>query len=118
MVLLGIVPVLMHTPPMAACFSTTATRFPAFAPWMAARWPPGPEPTTIRSYGCIRRVQRALLFGGTHRRGHHRAGDINDTLVPQRGNVLGITIAAGQAHKVLLRGESVAVAHRARPRIR
>jgi len=27
MVLLGIVPVLMHTPPTALCFSTSATRF-------------------------------------------------------------------------------------------
>src|ERR1700675_3467378 len=118
MVLLGIVPVLMHTPPIAACFSTTATRFPAFAPWMAARWPPGPEPMTIRSYGCIRRVQRAFLFGGTNRRGNHRARSIDDTLVSQRGNVLSITSAPGQPHKMFLRGKSVAVAHRARPRIR
>jgi hypothetical protein len=54
MVLLGMVPVFMHTPPIAACFSTTAMRFPAFAPWIAARWPPGPEPMTIKSYGGIR----------------------------------------------------------------
>src|ERR1700690_441080 len=53
MVLLGIVPVLMHTPPIMVCFSTTATRFPALASWMAARCPPGPEPITTRSYGCI-----------------------------------------------------------------
>src|ERR1700722_4951280 len=118
MVLLGIVPVLMHTPPTAACFSTIATRFPAFAPWMAARWPPGPDPTTIRSYGCIRRVQRAFLFGGTYRRGHHRVGSINDTLVSECGNVLGIGIAAGQGDKMFLCGESAAVRHRARPRIR
>src|ERR1700724_3295125 len=53
MVLLGMVPVLMHTPPTALCFSTNATRFPAFTAWIAARCPPGPEPITISSYGCI-----------------------------------------------------------------
>src|ERR1700675_4335986 len=108
MVLLGIVPVLMHTPPMAACFSTTATRFPAFAPWMAARWPPGPEPMTIRSYGCIRRVQRAFLFGGTHRRGNHRHWSINDPVVSERANVLRIAVVSGQPYKMFLRGKSVA----------
>ena len=30
-----------------------ATRFPDLAPWMAARWPAGPEPITIRSKVCI-----------------------------------------------------------------
>ena len=30
-VLLGIVPVLIHTPPTEDCFSTIATRFPALA---------------------------------------------------------------------------------------
>ena len=35
------------------CFSTSATRLPAFTALIAARCPPGPEPITISSYGCI-----------------------------------------------------------------
>src|SRR5207237_580833 len=31
-------------------FSIKAARLPNFAAWMAARWPAGPEPTTMRSY--------------------------------------------------------------------
>ena len=46
-----------------------ATRFPAVAPWMATRWPTGPEPITIRSFGFIRSVfglpiDRPAWFGG------------------------------------------------------
>src|SRR5580692_9754464 len=111
MVLLGIVPVLIDTPPIAACFSTTATRFPAFAPWMAARCPPGPEPTTIKSYGCIRRVQRAFLFRGAIRRGVHGRRSINDALFSQRGNVRRVATDCGQPHEMILRGESVPIAH-------
>src|SRR5215475_13150108 len=62
MVLLGIVPVLKHTPPTMVCFSTTATAFPIFAAWMAARCPPGPEPITTRSNGRIRGILD--FFGG------------------------------------------------------
>src|SRR5438477_3737509 len=53
MVLLGIVPVLMATPPTTSSLSTKATCFPNFAAWMAARWPAGPEPMTMRSYFSI-----------------------------------------------------------------
>src|SRR5437667_10705920 len=53
MVLLGMVPVLMQQPPRDAIFSISATRFPSFAPWMAARCPAGPEPITIRSKVCM-----------------------------------------------------------------
>src|SRR5258708_34017220 len=53
MVLLGIVPVFVHTPPTPTPFSTMATRLPDFAAWIAARWPPGPEPITTKSYACI-----------------------------------------------------------------
>jgi hypothetical protein len=45
----GIVPVATHTPPTAGARSITATRFPSLAAWMAARWPPGPDPIAIRS---------------------------------------------------------------------
>src|SRR5439155_8009434 len=50
MVLLGIVPVLMAVPPTTSSFSISATRLPNLAAWMEARCPPGPEPTTMRSY--------------------------------------------------------------------
>src|SRR5262249_37782951 len=32
----------------------TATRLPALAAWIAARWPAGPEPITIKSKVCMR----------------------------------------------------------------
>src|SRR5262252_6213381 len=49
-VLLGIVPVLMQTPPMTVLRSTMATRLLSLAAWMAARCPAGPEPMTTMSY--------------------------------------------------------------------
>ncbi len=42
----GIVPVFVQTPPSVSRRSITATRRPSLAAWMAARWPPGPEPMT------------------------------------------------------------------------
>ena len=45
----GMVPVRTHTPPTPEARSTTATRLSSFAAWIAARWPPGPEPMAIRS---------------------------------------------------------------------
>src|SRR5579875_679986 len=60
MVLLGIVPLLTHTPPISCCFSIRATRLPDLAAWMAARWPAGPEPITITSYFCIPRPYAKL----------------------------------------------------------
>src|ERR1051326_1149296 len=53
MVLLGTVPVLTPAPPTISRCSTTATWRPHFAPWIAARWPAGPEPITIRSNFCM-----------------------------------------------------------------
>src|SRR6266513_4635673 len=53
MVLLGIVPVLIAVPPITSSFSMSAARLPNFAAGIAARWPPGPEPTTMRSYFSI-----------------------------------------------------------------
>src|SRR6266850_638101 len=53
-VLLGMVPVLMQTPPTSCCFSHIATRLRSLAAWVAARWPPGPLPMTIRSKLCMR----------------------------------------------------------------
>src|SRR5215469_6882515 len=50
MVLLGMVPVLIAAPPITSIFSTSAARLPNFVAWMAARWPAGPDPITMRSY--------------------------------------------------------------------
>src|SRR5580693_7149429 len=52
MVLEGMVPVLMHTPPTMERASTTTTRLPNLAAATAARCPAGPEPITTRSYCC------------------------------------------------------------------
>src|SRR5580704_11869520 len=54
MVLEGMVPVLMQTPPTHSRRSTTATRLPHFDAWMAALCPAGPVPSTIMSKVCIR----------------------------------------------------------------
>jgi hypothetical protein len=43
------VPVFVQTPPTISRRSTTAARLPSFAAWIAAFWPPGPEPITRRS---------------------------------------------------------------------
>ena len=48
-VLLGMVPVFVHTPPTVSSRSTTATRFPSLDAAIAAFWPPGPDPMTSRS---------------------------------------------------------------------
>src|SRR5947199_2396988 len=47
------VPVLMQTPPITSRRSIRATRFPVFAPWIAALCPAGPEPITTKSYSDI-----------------------------------------------------------------
>ncbi len=47
--LLGIVPVLIATPPTTSRRSTMHTRRPSFAAWTAARCPAGPLPITHRS---------------------------------------------------------------------
>jgi hypothetical protein len=49
MVLLGMVPVLTQAPPTISRCSITATRRPHLDPWMAARWPAGPDPMTMMS---------------------------------------------------------------------
>src|SRR5215469_12508492 len=53
MVLLGMVPVLMQTPPTLERCSTTTTLCPHLAPCTAARCPAGPDPITIKSYFCM-----------------------------------------------------------------
>src|SRR5580704_387203 len=118
MVLLGIVPVLMHTPPTAVCFSTNATRFPALTAWMAARCPPGPEPMTISSYGCIRGVLSVRFVRGVKGVGLHTISSIDDLRCCQCAGARNITMTSGQPHEMFLHGESVAVAHRSRARIR
>ena len=45
----GIVPVCTQEPPTWRSRSITATRLPAFAAWIAAFWPAGPEPMTTTS---------------------------------------------------------------------
>src|SRR5580698_7361919 len=50
MVLEGMVPVLMQTPPTTERDSTIATLFFSLEAATAARCPEGPEPTIIRSY--------------------------------------------------------------------
>ena len=42
-------PVLMQTPPTTSWRSTSITRLPSLAAWMAARWPAGPDPIATRS---------------------------------------------------------------------
>ena len=48
-VLRGIVPQLTRLPPTTLARSTTATRLPARAAWIAARSPAGPQPMTMTS---------------------------------------------------------------------
>ena len=43
------VPVLVQTPPTTLTASTTATRRPSLAAWIAAFWPAGPDPITSMS---------------------------------------------------------------------
>ena len=57
-VLEGIVPVWIETPPSRSRRSTTATRLPSLAAWMAAFCPLGPEPITRRSRSTL--MQRTL----------------------------------------------------------
>src|SRR5271169_2920554 len=49
-VLLGMVPVCTQTPPMVRLRSMTATFLRSLAAQIAAFWPAGPLPTTMRSY--------------------------------------------------------------------
>src|ERR1700761_6135396 len=50
MVLLGMVPVLIQTPPTTLRISTRATRLPFLTADTAARCPEGPDPMTSKSY--------------------------------------------------------------------
>ena len=61
MVLEGMVPVLMQTPPTTERASTTATRLFILAAATAARCPAGPEPMTTRSY--LTALMRVSLQG-------------------------------------------------------
>ena len=47
--LLGMVPVLMQTPPTTSLRSMMPTFLPSLAAWTAAFWPAGPVPMTSRS---------------------------------------------------------------------
>src|SRR6266852_3329674 len=112
MVLLGIVPVLMHAPPTMVCFSTTATRFPDFAAWMAARCPPGPEPITTRSYVCIRKI---LHFSFGRNRGKRGGGYVRPLSIGELGfaatKLSGtVNCGVGQFHEQLLHRNSLGAA--------
>src|SRR5713226_6680858 len=101
----------MHTPPTVLCFSTNATRLPAFAPWMAARCPPGPEPMTIRSYDCIRGVLRSGFWRGVVGRGVHVLGSISDFRAAKSQRAGGVTPRAigrigRKAQQMVLRGKA------------
>src|ERR1700688_3412084 len=86
---------------------------------MAALWPPGPEPMTIRSYGCIQGVLYFLfrVFRGT------RGG--GDFLFPSIGHVgrtfLGLSRTVNsrvsQRHQMLLDGKSPAPGAARGPRV-
>src|SRR5271163_1231118 len=117
MVLLGIVPILMHTPPTASCFSTMATRLPALAPWMAARCPPGPEPITIKSNGCIRGVLGGIFVRGANGVGRYSIMIIDDCRRSEGVRVRRVNGAGRDMHEVFLDGKAVTVARGLRPRI-
>src|ERR1700675_1694091 len=117
MVLLGMVPLFAHTPPTAACFSTSATRFPALTAWIAARCPPGPEPMTIISYGCICGILCVRFVRGVNGVVLHTIRSIDDLRRRPRGRARRITMASRKPHEMLLHRKSVAVAHRPRARI-
>src|ERR1700743_2818196 len=102
----------MHTPP-TACFSTSATRLPAFTALIAARCPPGPEPITISSYGCIYvflcvRFVRWGDFGA----GLHVWSSINDLRRRCGSRARRINNPRRLLHEVLLRRKPVPVPHR------
>ena len=42
-------PAVTLMPPTCGSRSTTATCFPSFEAWIAARWPAGPDPITTKS---------------------------------------------------------------------
>src|SRR5580658_2256073 len=89
MVLEGIVPVLMQTPPTTARDSITATRFFIFEAATAARWPEGPEPITARSYltALMRIVSRGFVadtVAASYTKCRWR-GPQSEATIPRRG---------------------------------
>src|SRR5215813_2097969 len=106
------VPVLMQTPPTAVCFSTSATRLPAFTALMAARCPPGPEPITISSYGCIYVFLCVRFVRWGFGAGLHVRSSINDLRRRGRTRARRINNPRSELHEVLLRGEAVPISHR------
>src|SRR6516164_10151240 len=105
------VPVLMQTPPTTLCFSTTATRFPALAAWIAARCPPGPEPMTTRSYCCMGGFLCSGLRGlGWGRRGRRLLALCErDSPMKLSRSARPVYISAGQDHQMFLDGKGLAV---------
>src|SRR5215472_10158844 len=105
------VPVLIETPPTTLCFSTTATRFPALAAWIAARCPPGPEPMTTRSYCCMGGFLCSGLRGlGWGRRGRRLLALCErDSPMKLSRSARPVYISAGQGHQMFLDGKGLAV---------
>src|SRR5579863_4272235 len=104
----------IQTPPID-CFSTSATRLPAFTALMAARCPPGPEPTTISSYGCIYIFLCVRFVRWGSRAGLHVRSSIDDLRSGQRTRARRINSAGSQLHEMLLHRKPVSIPHRARP---
>src|SRR3954454_9615588 len=85
---------------------------------MAARCPPGPEPITISSYGCIHGFLCSRFVRGIRGVGL----DVFDSISEQRrrrsGDARRVTVEGrSDAHQVFLHGESVTVADGSRTRV-
>src|SRR3954469_1253501 len=84
------VPVWIETPPRRSRRSATATRLPSLAAWIAARWPPGPEPITRRSSSTLGTVSQPMFdslseklqgtLAGVRQRGALTEDDINKAM--------------------------------------
>src|SRR5262249_46177386 len=99
-------------------FSTSATRLPAFTALIAARCPPGPEPITISSYGCIYvfLCVRFVRWGGNGA-GLRVRSSIDDLRIQRRTRARRINNSGSELHEMLLRGEAVPIPHRLRTRV-
>ena len=75
MVLLGMVPVLMQAPPITSRLFDQGDALAGLGAWMAARWPAGPEPMTMRSNFSItgEALREASLFPQKAAQVYHRA---------------------------------------------
>src|ERR1051325_9900193 len=103
MVLLGMVPVWTHTPPIVALRSINATRLPILAAEMAAFWPAGPLPITTRSYLSFCMCARRRLPPADS--GRIRAGSWGESHTIHRRNTRTKAELAGVLHSPQRDGE-------------